>query len=313
MSKDGTSTFFDVSRKGAGLAAQDLSTASGREVTVRVMDPASSAGDAEVAQVEAAIAAKVQAIDIDVNDVAKVGPAIDKAVAAGITVMTFDSDASTSQRVTYYGIDNQKAGQTSAQLLTQLMGGTGGKIAIMVQENPPTSGNYIDRVKGFTDELMNHAGFDVSVTLPCTDKVEVAMQAGCTGVLEQAMKDYPDVTGWYLARGRILREAALATEAPNWTAKVKAGTFKAVSFDAIPASLDNIKAGYVNAVINQKYFGWGYDVVTLTYDIVTNGRKVPAFTDSQFDVICGNNIEQVGAMWTSLDFRTAIPKCSLLP
>ena len=111
------------------------------------------------------------------------------------------------------------------------------------------------------------------------------------------MKDYPDVTGWYLARGRILREPMLATEAPNWTAKVTAGTFKAVSFDAIPASLDNIKAGYVNAVINQKYFGWGYDVVTLTYDVLTNGRKVPTFTDSQLTVLR----KQYRSSWRDVD------------
>lgn len=111
------------------LAGQDLSAASGKQVNVHIMDPENSTGAAEVAQIEAAIAAKVAAIDVDVNDVAMVAPAIGKAVAAGIKVLTFDSDAPASQRLSYYGIDNVKAGQTSAQLLTQLMGGTTGKIA----------------------------------------------------------------------------------------------------------------------------------------------------------------------------------------
>jgi ribose transport system substrate-binding protein len=313
MSKDATNTFFDASRKGATLAGQELSAASGRQVNVQIMDPATNSGDAEVAQIEAAILAKVQAIDVDVTDVAKVGPAIDKAIDAGIKVLTFDSDAQDSKRLTYYGIDNVKAGQMSAQLLTQLMGGSGGKIAVMVLENPPTAGNFIQRVKGFTDELANHPGFEIVVTLPCTDAVEVKMQAGCTGGLEATMTAFPEVTGWYLARGRILREANLATEAPNWTAKMLSGDFKAVSFDAIPASNANIKAGYVNAVIQQKVFGWGYDVVTLTYDVLAHGRQVLPFTDSQFDVVCSNNIDDVISAWTALDFRTAIPKCSLLP
>jgi len=313
ISKDGTSTFFDASRKGATLAGQDLSAASGREVNVRIMDPADSSGDAEVLQIDAAIAAKVDAIDVDVSDVAKVGPAIDRAVAAGIKVLTFDSDAPASKRMSYYGIDNEKAGATSAQLLTGLMGAAGGKIAVMVQENPPTSGNYIARVKGFSDELALHPGFEIATTVACTDAIEVKTKAGCTGLLEETMAAFPEITGWYLARGRVLRETNLATQAPNWSAKVLSGAFKAVSFDAIPASNANIKAGLVNAVLSQKYFGWGYDVVTLTYDVLANGRQLPSFTDSQFDVVCSNNIDQVIASWTSLDFRTPISPCALAP
>jgi len=312
MSKDGTNTFFDTSQNGALLAGDDLTAASGRNVTVKIMNPADSTGDSQVAQIDSALAAKVDAICVDVNDVVKVGPAIDQAVAAGVNVVTFDSDAPDSKRDAYFGIDNNAAGKTSAQLLTQLMGDAGGKIAIMVQENPPTSGNYIARVKGFTDELANHANFSISVTLPCTDAVEVRNQAGCTGILEAAMVQYPDVTGWYLARGRVFREAALAQEAPNWTAKVLDGTYKVTTFDAIPASIDNLQAGYANAVINQKYFGWGYDLINVVFDIVTNNRTVPSFVDSGFDVVCKNNIQEVAAMWQSQDFRKQLTPCSLL-
>jgi ribose transport system substrate-binding protein len=314
MTNDGTNhSFFDGIQATAVQAGADLTATAGRQVTVKVMNPVDNKGASQVAQIEQAITDRVQAIDVDVNDATTVSPAIDKAVAAGIKVVTFDSDAPSSQRTTYYGIDNTKAGQTSAQLLTQLMGGTSGKIAVMLKENPPTSANFQQRLDGFTAELANHPGFTIAITVGCTDAVEVPQKAQCAGLLEDIMVSNPDVTGWYLARGRVLRDATLATDAPSWSQKMLSGAFKAVSFDAIPASNPQIKAGYANAVINQQYFGWGYDVVSLSYDIVANGRSVPSFFDSQFQVVCKENIDAVINMWTAADYRTPLPKCPLLP
>jgi ribose transport system substrate-binding protein len=314
IDNDGSSPFFTPSIVGANLAAKDL-TATGHPVNVTIMNPQDSSASEQKRQIDDAIAANVDAIDLDVTDAVAIGPEIAKATAAGIKVLTFDSDADSSGRLTYYGIDNNQAGHTAAQLLAKAMGGTGGKIAIMVKEYPITSANYAARVKGFTDELAaNLSGFTVAVTLPCTDTgvAESVTQKGCTVGLEKTTADYPDVTGWYLARGRALREADLATEAPNWSDKMLSGALHTVAFDAIPASNPQIKAGFANAVINQNYYGWGYDVVNLSYQVVATGRTLPAFSDSQFAVVCANNIDQLINDWASSDFRRPLTVCSLL-
>lgn len=313
MSNGTASDFFDTSRNGAVLAGQNLTSSSGKTVNVSIMDPADNQATTQAQRIRDAVAAGVNALAVDVIDPTIINPEIDKAVGEGVTVMTFDSDAPGSERISYYGIDNEASGTTAAKILTSLMGAAGGQVAIMNKESPPTASNFIARRDGFVRELANHPGFAVAVDLPCTDGPtgEATLQAGCTGVLESAMVAHPEVTGWFLARGRVLRETALATEAPNWTAKVKAGTFFVVAYDAIPESLANIQAGYSNATINQKYFGWGYDVVNLLFEIVTTNLPVNPFTDSGFDVVCPNNFDEVAQAWSLQNFSQPITKCLL--
>jgi ribose transport system substrate-binding protein len=312
MSNGGPSSFYNTSRNGAILAGQDLTSSSGMNVTVSILDPADGLAATQAQRVEDAVSSGVDALAVDVVDPTVIGSEIDKAVAAGVTVMTFDSDAPGSRRISYYSIDNAASGVVSAKILASLMP-SGGKIAIMDKEYPPTAANYIARRDGFVQELANHPGLAVVLDLPCTDGPtgEATLQAGCTGGLEATMVSHPEITGWYLARGRVLRETALAAEAPNWTAKVLDGTFSVVSYDAVPEALANIQAGYVNATINQKYFGWGYQVVNLLYGVAAKSRSINPFTDSGFDVVCANNIGEVEQAWSLQNFSKSIPKCSL--
>ncbi len=312
MSNGTASSFFDTSRNGASKAAYDL-TQAGQAIRYTNMDPSSNQATAQVARIQDAVAAGANALGIDVIDPTVVGPVIDDVVTKGVTVVTFDSDAPGSKRISYYGIDNRKGGVVAAKILMALMGSSGGNIAIMHKESPPTAANFVARRDGFMSEIGNNKAFKVAVELPCTDGAtgESTLMHGCADELETTIDQHPEVTGWFLSRGRVLRESTLATLAPRWTSKIKAGTFFAVSFDAIPESMANIQAGYVNAVINQKYYGWGYDVVKLLFDIVHNKSSVTPFTDSGFDVVCANNVSEVAAAWlTPANFST-ISKCSL--
>src|SRR5260370_22015783 len=54
--------------------------------------------------------------------------AIDSAVAAGIPVITIDSDSPKSKRLTFIGTNNYQAGQMSAQLLPNELNGNGSVI-----------------------------------------------------------------------------------------------------------------------------------------------------------------------------------------
>lgn len=57
----------------------------------------------------------IAGIAVAVTNVATVGPAIDRAVQAGIPVVTFDSDAPTSQRAAYVGTNNYFFGRQIAK------------------------------------------------------------------------------------------------------------------------------------------------------------------------------------------------------
>lgn len=316
LAKGSGNTFFDLSRHAAQLAAQDLSSASGRQVEVVLLDSAETTPEAQVAAAQAGLAAGLDALDVSVLSPDQMTPVIDQAVSSGVPVLTFDSDAPDSQRSSFYGISNLKGAQTAAKILAGLMGGSG-KIAIMTAAGTmpgslSTSQTYTERMSGFLDTIAaDYPGLEVVSTTTCA-KTDETEKAGCTGILEEVMAAHPDVTGWYLSRGRVLREAELATLAPNWAAAVKAGTVKVVGFDAPQDALHSVQEGLVQAVVTQDYFGWGYDVVNLSFDVVAYGRKLEPFTDSQFDVVCQNNIDQLVGMWDAQDFRSVLTPCDLL-
>lgn len=315
LAKGATNTFFDLSRRAAELAAQDLSSASGREVEVVLLDAQENTAAAQAAQVQAAIDMKVNALDISVLDPALISPLIDQAVDAGIPVLTFDSDAPASKRSSFYGISNRAGAEHAARMLGKLMGGTG-KVAIMTAAGSmpgtlSTSQTYTERMDGFSEVLAaEFPDMEIVSTVPC-GKTEETERAGCTGLLEDMMAANPDVGGFYLARGRVLREADIVNLAPTWSAAAQSGAIKVVGFDAPQDALHSVQDGLVNALITQDYFGWGYDVVNLSFDMVTIGRKLEPFTDSHYDVVCPSNIDQLVGMWEAQDFRTQLDTCEV--
>jgi ribose transport system substrate-binding protein len=328
IAKGTENTFFDISRVGAELAADDLSAASGREVTVHLMDPETiddtdQMKKDQVTKLEEAVAMGVDAINVSVLDVALMTPAIDAAVDAGVPVLTFDSDAPDSKRSTYYGIDNYAGAEMLADALAALVGETG-QVAIMSVTS--TSQTYSDRMDAFYDAMAKYPDIEVvtpkavhpetgeAQTFYDCYKVAETERAGCVELLEEAMTDYPEIKGFYLARGRVLRETPdnIEANAPTWAAAVLDGSVNVVAFDAPEDALPSIKAGYAHMTIGQKMFGWGYDLVSLSFDIVTAGREVDSFTDSTFDVICQNNVDEIVDMWRARDFRSKLSDCDLL-
>jgi ribose transport system substrate-binding protein len=401
ITKGQCNTFFAVSRQGARLAGQDLTSASGAPVNVDIMEPndcgdggttttttpdasasgggdamaeaasgggadaqtptdaatttptdAAAASDAMAASSDAAAAGDamagatadaaapdpcslnfagaqrdliqqaidqhVGAIGIDVSSPACENDTINAAVAAGIPVITWDSDAPTSNRNTYYGMDNVAATKSAVDVLANLIGGSG-KIAMMTSMFKDSTGtyqlsqsqSYIDRVTAFNDEIAKYPGITVVATLPCTGNS--VTDTFCAQQVEKQLTATPDLKGFFFARGKILRDVNLAMTAPQFTAARKAGTLSVVAFDAPSDALANIQAGYADLVINQKLFGFGYDVVSLAYDMLTIHRQVASFTDSGWDTICPNNIAQFAAALNAQDFRQPLDKCQYLP
>jgi ribose transport system substrate-binding protein len=315
LAKGATNTFFDLSRHAAQLAARDLSSASGNEVDVVLLDPMENTPEAQVAAAEAAIdEGHIDALNVSVLSPDLMTPVIDRAAEAGIPVLTFDSDAPASKRLSFYGISNLAGAETAARTLADLMGERG-KVAIMTAAGSmpgtlSTSQTYVERMGGFENTLAGYPDIEIVSVTTCS-KDDETNKAGCTQILEEVMAEHPDVTGWYLSRGRVLREADLETLAPTWSAKIRSGELKVVGFDAPEDALHSVRDGLVHALITQDYFGWGYDVVNLSYDVVAFGRELDGFTDSHFDVVCANNIGELTDMWAAQDFRSQLTECDI--
>ncbi len=74
-------------------------------------------------------------------------PGIDAAAAAGIPVITMDSDAPGSQRLYFIGTNNLEAGHLGGKRVIEKLGGKGNVVFFTLGGQPNTD----ERLKGFKD------------------------------------------------------------------------------------------------------------------------------------------------------------------
>src|SRR5213078_4304476 len=98
------------------------------------------------------------AIIVSCSDAGKVTGAINDAVARGVPVMTFDSDAPQSKRFAFFGVNDVALGERIMAELAPLIGDKG-KIAILGgNQNAP---NLRLRVDGIKAEAAKHPNIKV--------------------------------------------------------------------------------------------------------------------------------------------------------
>jgi ribose transport system substrate-binding protein len=316
--KTSNNLVFRLGNEGAQYAASNLTAASGREVKVEYLASEELSFDAERAQVEDAIAAKVDGILISCVD-DQLTTVIDEAANAGIPVITYDSDCPNSKRLAFYSMQSEDAGAKSADLLVASLGSGAKTVAILT--GYAGSDNLERRVSGFATQLAaKYPDVQIVTTVNCAETAE-----SCGAAIEdQILSTYPDLDGllvtglWGTQAGCTCDSTGLQctcedTQLPKWKAAAKA-KLKTVSYDALPFALVLMKQGYLSGLIGQKYFGWGYDTVTVMFDHLVNGRQLDGFLDSKFDVVCPNNVDNMAKEWQTLDFRKAlVPACDLVP
>ena len=95
------------------------------KVTAKVVGPDGYDAQAELAELNKAIAAKPAGILISVADAAVLQPQIDAAINAGIPVITVDSDAAASRRLFFIGTNNLQAGELGGKRLIEKLNGKG--------------------------------------------------------------------------------------------------------------------------------------------------------------------------------------------
>src|ERR1017187_4504447 len=128
-------------------AAGFKEAASQYKVTAKVVGPDGHDPQAELTELQNAVAAKAGGILISVADAAVLQPGIDAAVSAGIPVITVDSDAAGSHRLYFIGTNNHEAGRLGGQHVIEKLGGKGNVVFFTFVGQPNTE----ERLKGFKD------------------------------------------------------------------------------------------------------------------------------------------------------------------
>ena len=260
IAKSSTNPVFLSARTGADAAARELSEKNGITIEVVWMTPPAEDGQVQAQRIAQAVNEGANAILISCSDAGKVTGAINDAVARGVPVMTFDSDAPQSNRFAFYGVDDVKTGEAVMRELAPLMHDKGAVAILAGNQNAP---NLRNRVQGVKQEAAKHPGITIVNTFY---HIETPQDAAAE--VSRAQLANPQIQGWAMIGGWPLFTPALLTDLDP--AKVKI-----VAVDALPVQLVYVEKGLAPVLLAQPTYMWGYVSVQRIVDKVHFKRDVP--------------------------------------
>jgi ribose transport system substrate-binding protein len=188
---------------------------------------------------------KPAGILVSVADPAVIQPDIDAAIAQGIPVITIDSDAPGSKRLTFIGTDNYKAGLMGAQLAVKQLQGKGNVVVFTI----PEQANLKERLHGYRDGFEGHPGIKIVETVDIKGDPRVAFDH---------TQEIIDKKGIDKIDGFICLEAIACPEVADVLDRNKIGSKVIVAMDTEPRTLDWIKKDRIAGTIAQKPFTMGF-------------------------------------------------------
>lgn len=271
---------FNYAKIGAERAAKELGNV---EIEWRAPETADQLKQKEI--LESFITQRVDGIAISALNGDFLTDTINRAIDAGIPVVTWDSDAPKSRRVAFYGVDDFESGRIMGQQAITLLGGKG-KVAVITSVGAT---NLQRRLDGLREALKAAPGIEI---VEAYDIKEDAVR--CAEIIATGSRRYPDLGAWLSVGGwPVFTRNALAGVDPSKT--------KVISFDTVESAIDLLREGKVQVLLGQKYFGWGSEPVKILHGI-RNGRQPSSpIIDSGVDVVTLENVDAYVAEFRRLE------------
>lgn len=211
-------------------------------VSAEMRGPSKFDPQAEVQEFHTVAARKPAGILVSVTNLDLLRPEIDAAIAAGIPVITMDSDAPASKRLYFIGTNNLEAGRLGGQRVAAQLNGKGNVVFFTMPGQP----NLDERLKGYKDVFSSYPEIKI---------IEVFDMKGDSGM---AM----DKAQQYLARkGRDRIDALICLQSSSGSgvgealrrAKAEGDPGRLlVAMDTDDSTLQLIKDGVIDSTIAQK-------------------------------------------------------------
>jgi ribose transport system substrate-binding protein len=267
---------FNYARIGAERTAKELGN-----VQILWNAPASADQLKQKEILESYITQRVDGIAISSLNGEFLADTINRAIDAGIPVVTWDSDAPTSRRLAFYGVDDLASGRIMGEQAITLLDGKG-KVAIISSLGAT---NLQNRLAGVKEALAKAPGIEIVEVYDIQEDV-----IRCAEIIATGSRRYPDLAAWISVGGwPVFTRNALAG--------VDSSKTKVISFDTIDPALDLLREGKVQVLLGQKYFGWGSESVKLLHDIKNGKKPASQIIDSGVDVVTKDNVEQYAEQW----------------
>ena len=210
---------------------------------------------------------------------------VERAAAAGIPTVIYDSDVDTARRLSYIATDNKEGGRMAARRMGELLGGKGkvGVIGFM-----PGSASTMEREDGFTEELkakfpnIQLAGMQFGM----------ADRAKAMAVTENMMTAHPDLGGLFADNESSSSGAVQALKSRGNR------NVKLVAFDASEALIADLKDGWIDSLVLQDPYRMGYESVKaitrkLSGETPSARQDLPATLATREDLAAGRVAKQL--------------------
>lgn len=174
---------------------------------------------------------------------------INRAVAQGIPVVTVDTDAPESARLTYVGTDNLLSGRLLGEAVVKVAG-TRGEIGVIIGSQE--AANQRLRLEGFLSVIKAYPELKVvEVRASNISRIQAAQQA------EDLLESYPKLT---IMVGTSALDAIGILQAKKKSGREGLLIF---GFDDLEETQQAIRRGDIQATVVQKPYLMGYDAVKL--------------------------------------------------
>jgi len=264
ISKGFQHQFWQAVKLGAQNAAKDLNvdiTFEGPETEAMV--------DKQVEMFQTALDKKPAAICLAAVDSKAFIPLLEKAKAAGIPVVGFDSGVDSDIPVTTASTDNIAAAALIADKMATLIGGSG-EVAVIAHDQ--TSRTGIDRVKGFTDQIK--AKYP-NIKIVSTD-YGAGDQLKSTDIAKAIIGAHPNLKGYFGANEGSIIGVLNAVKELNM-----AGKLTVIGYDSGQQQMDAIRSGAESGAVTQDPIGIGYKCVDAALK-ASKGETLPKTIDTGF-------------------------------
>lgn len=262
-------------------------------VTVDMRGPDALDPQDEVTEFRQVVAMKPAGILVQVANEQLMQPEIDSAIAAGIPVITIDSDAPQSHRLYFIGTNNLQAGRLGGARVAQKLAGKGNVVFFTIAGQP----NLEERLKGYKDVFANYPGIKI---------VEVFDMKGDSGIAMDKTRDYLTRTGAAKIDAVVCLESTAGKDVGEAFKRENAKNTLLVAMDVDEPTLELVKDGTIDSTISQKpytmaYLGlkalddvYHYPVKPLAADYSLDPQApFPAFIDTGVTLVDKTNVDSI--------------------
>lgn len=262
--------YWNLLSKGAVDAAEE------QDVLLEITGPFRSSLTEHANLLDKAITAMPDGIFVQgLDDVAET-PLINKGVEKGIPIITIDTDAALSRRISYVGTDNYQSGLKLGQYVAAQTK-TPQKIALISGSKGAT--NQRERVNGISDALKGTGHEIIAMGFSNISRVQAGQEA------EKILKQYPETT---MMIGTSGLDAIGIYDAVRRTKQEEIIIY---GYDNLPETLNLVSSGKIKGTVVQEPYEMGRKAVQLMLDY-KKGSAIPSTVYTDTRILTAKDVKQ---------------------